>query len=131
MELDLHPLRVLFESEVIAQSRDHTAAHDAHGGPTGEARPPGVAEYRATTESELAESSGEFLVEVGEARPPRVEKYRATTEFELAVDGALPPGIAKCSATAVAKSVGDGEARPPGNAKCSATAKSVVSEPPW
>ena len=28
------------------------------------------------TESELAESSGEFLVEVGEARPPRVEKYR-------------------------------------------------------
>ena len=82
------------------------------------------------TESELAESSGEFLVEVGEARPPRVEKYRATTEFELAVDEALPPGIAKCSATAVAKSVGDGEARPPGNAKCSATAKSVVSELP-
>ena len=38
MELDLHPLRVLFESEVIAQSRDHTAAHDAHGGPTGEAQ---------------------------------------------------------------------------------------------
>ena len=32
----------------------------------GEARPPGV-----TTESELAESSGEFSVDVGEARPPK------------------------------------------------------------
>ena len=42
LELDLHPLRVLFEIEVIMQSRDHTAAHGAHGGPTGEARPPGT-----------------------------------------------------------------------------------------
>ena len=35
----------------------------------GEARPRGSVKYRATTEFELAESSGQFSVEVGEARP--------------------------------------------------------------
>ena len=62
-ELDLHPLRVLFESEVMMQSRDHTAAHGAHAGPIGEARLPGGAKYRATTESEPA---------VDEALPPGI-----------------------------------------------------------
>ena len=45
----------------------------------GEAGPPRSVMYRATTESKLAESSGQFSVEVGEARP-----LAATTESELA-----------------------------------------------
>ena len=40
------------------------------------ARPPGVEKYRATTGSELAESSSKFPVEVGEARLPGVEKVQ-------------------------------------------------------
>ena len=46
----------------------------------GEARPPGVAKYKATTESELAESAGEFPVvaksvgKVRQVRPPADEE---------------------------------------------------------
>ena len=95
------------------QSREFSAAHGAHGGPTGKARLPGVAKYRAMTESELAESFGEFPVEVGEAQPTGVAKYSATAV-----------------ATTEEKSIGVSEARPPGIAKYTATSKSFLAEPP-
>ena len=113
LELDLHLLRVLFESAVIMESLERTAAHGAHGRPTGEARSPGVMKYRAMTESELAESSGEFTTEVGEAQPTGIAKYTATAV-----------------ATTVEKSIGVGEARPPEIEKHTATTKSALAEPP-
>ena len=77
-----------------------SASVTAVGNSVGEDRPRGVKKYKAMTESELAESSGEFPVEFGEARPPGVAKYSAAT-------------AATAVAPTVAKSVGDGEARPP------------------
>ena len=53
-------------------------------------RPAGSGKYRATTESELAESSGQFSVEVGEARPPGV-----ATEAELAESSGEPLTLVK------------------------------------
>ena len=50
-----------------------------------EARPLGAAKYRATTESELTESSGEFAdvaKAVGKARPLGFAKCRATTKSQ-------------------------------------------------
>ena len=80
--------------------------------------------YKATTESELAESSGQFSVDYGEAWPPA-----ATTESELAEfsrhfsvdDGeARPPGFT--TESKIAESCGKftveiGEVRPPLKAK--------------
>ena len=101
--------------------------------------------YRAATESEFTEPSGEFpdvVKSVGEARPPEVPKNSAaataatvvvtTGAKSLGVGGARPPRVAKFRATstsrvfvqskrhdqtAVAKSVGG--ARPSGVAKYS------------
>ena len=69
--------------------------------------------FSVTTETELAESSVGFYVEIGEARPPGAENYRAMTGFEFAADEDSPPGSAKCGATAAARLFGGGEARPP------------------
>ena len=89
-----------------------TSADDRTGAkPVGEARPPEIAKYTATTKSELAE--------MDEARPPGIAKYTATTKSELAeMDEARPPGIAKYGVATEPElaEFADG-ARPPGIAK--------------
>ena len=110
-------------------------------------QPPRSGKYRrATTEAELAESSGEFTVEVGEAQPTGVAKYKATTESELAescdeftveMGEAQHPGISRdcevqchSSRCKSEKSVRFGEPRPLGIVKYTATTKSVLAESP-
>ena len=62
----------------------------------GEARPPGIAQHSASTESENAVSSGE----VGSCRPGADDTTSAAaTAAAKSVDEARPPGIAKHSAT--------------------------------
>ena len=71
--------------------------------------------YKATTDSDFADCSGQFSVDYGDVWPPT-----ATTESELAEfsrqfpvdDGeARPPGLAEFSRQFC---VNDGEVRPPG-----------------
>ena len=70
-----------------------------------------------------------------QARPPEFAKYSASAVAKSVGDGAAqPPWFAKYGATAVAttveKSIGGGEAGTPGTAKYMATAKSGLAEPP-
>ena len=111
-----------------------------------EARLPGIDKQSATTDSLIAESSGEdgpswprakswnsasiaaCVVLAGEARPYGVAKQSATTKPEFAeTSGEAGPswpranGMISAAATAAAKSAG--EAQPHGMAKQSATTK--------
>ena len=58
-----------------------------------------------------------------------VNSLSSSSSSSSAVDDALPPGLVKYRATAVATFVGDSETRLPGNAKFMAMAKSVLAEP--
>ena len=62
----------------------------------GEARHPGIAKFCATTESELAESSGEAGSSWSSASDMTSTAATAVTKSG---GDALPPGVAKCSAT--------------------------------
>ena len=116
-----------------------------------EARPPGIAQHNASTESELAACSGE----AGSTRPGAVDTTSAdVTAAAKSADEARPPGIAKhstrtdselaafygeagpswfavngtTSADATAVAVLAGEARPTWIEEHSATTKSELTE---
>ena len=92
----------------------------------GEARPPGIAKQRATTESDIAGSSDD-------ARPPGTDKQGATTESDIAVSlgeagPSRPRAIGRNSAGSTAVAMPAGEARHLGIAKQSATTKPEFAE---
>ena len=87
----------------------------------------------ATTAATAVNTSVAKSVGVDEARPPGIAKYRATTESELAkLSGKAgssesgAKGTTSADVTAVAKSVA--EARPPGIENCSASTESEFSK---